>query len=95
MVRSIRSTGSAAMNMCAVADGTLDLYWEGGCWEWDVCAAWVILKEAGGIVVDGSPGGWEPQLDGRKYLAIRGAPEAGQKELAEEFWGCIKGPLSY
>ncbi|KAJ6153766.1 hypothetical protein N7470_006725 [Penicillium chermesinum] len=95
MVRSMRSTGSAALNMCAVAEGTLDLYWEGGCWEWDVCAAWVILKEAGGIVVDGSPNEWEARLDGRKYLAIRGAPEAGQKELVEQFWSCIQGPLKY
>ncbi|KAJ5299315.1 hypothetical protein N7476_010872 [Penicillium atrosanguineum] len=56
MVRSMRSLGSAALNICAVAEGTLDLYWEGGCWEWDVCAGWVILAEAGGIMVDGSPG---------------------------------------
>jgi myo-inositol-1(or 4)-monophosphatase len=96
MVRSFRSLGSAALNLCAVADGTLDLYWEGGCWAWDVCAGMVILAEAGGIMVDGSPGGWEPRLDGRKYLAVRGSPGgAGQKELVEEFWSYIQGPLEY
>lgn len=95
MVRSMRSLGSAALNMCAVAEGTMDLYWEGGCWEWDVCAAWVILTEAGGMVVDGSPGGWEPRLDGRKYLAVRGAPKDGQKEIVEEFWSNIEGQLDY
>ncbi|KAJ5736627.1 Inositol monophosphatase [Penicillium malachiteum] len=94
MVRSFRSLGSAALNMCAVAEGTMDLYWEGGCWEWDVCAAWVILTEAGGIVADGSPGGWNPRVDGRKYLAVRGAP-AGQKEIVEEFWSNIQGELQY
>lgn len=94
MVRSMRSLGSAALNICAVAEGTLDLYWEGGCWEWDVCAGWVILAEAGGIMVDGSPGGWKARLDGRKYLAIRGAP-AGQKEIVEEFWSYIQGKLEY
>ncbi|CAG8248284.1 unnamed protein product [Penicillium salamii] len=96
MVRAMRSLGSAALNLCAVADGTLDLYWEGGCWAWDVCAGWVILSEAGGIMADGSPGNWEPRLDGRKYLAIRGSPDgAGQKELVEEFWSHIQGPLQY
>ncbi|KAJ5116511.1 hypothetical protein N7456_000859 [Penicillium angulare] len=95
MVRSMRSLGSAALNMCAVAEGTMDLYWEGGCWEWDVCAAWVILTEAGGIVVDGNPGDWNPRLDGRKYLAVRGAPEKGQKEIVEEFWSNIQGRLDY
>ncbi|KAJ5930768.1 hypothetical protein N7466_006261 [Penicillium verhagenii] len=95
MVRSMRSLGSAALNMCAVAEGTMDLYWEGGCWEWDVCAAWVILTEAGGIIVDGNPGGWETRLDGRKYLAVRGAPEAGQRQIVEEFWSIIQGQLEY
>ncbi|KAJ5454238.1 Inositol monophosphatase 2 [Penicillium daleae] len=95
MVRSFRSLGSAALNTCAVAEGTMDLYWEGGCWAWDVCAAWVILTEAGGMMVDGNPGGWETSLDGRKYLAVRGAPEAGQKELVVEFWSYIQGRLEY
>ncbi|KAJ5886308.1 uncharacterized protein N7473_008982 [Penicillium subrubescens] len=95
MVRSFRSLGSAALNLCSVAEGTMDLYWEGGCWEWDVCAAWVILTEAGGIIVDGNPGGWEASVDGRRYLAIRGAPEAGQKEMVEEFWSYIQGRLEY
>ncbi|KAF3401862.1 Inositol monophosphatase 2 [Penicillium rolfsii] len=95
MVRSFRSLGSAALNLCSVAEGTMDLYWEGGCWAWDVCAAWVILTEAGGIIVDGNPGGWEASVDGRRYLAIRGAPEAGQKELVEEFWSYIQGRLEY
>ncbi|KAJ5885335.1 hypothetical protein N7495_009845 [Penicillium taxi] len=95
MVRAMRSLGSAALNICAVAAGTLDLYWEGGCWEWDVCAGWVILTEAGGMIVDGNPGSWKTTLDGRKYLAVRGAPQSGQKEIIEEFWGHVQGKLEY
>lgn len=96
MVRAIRSTGSAALNICDVATGIVDLYWEGGCWAWDVCAGWVILTEAGGIMVDGNPGNWQTSIDGRKYLAIRASPNgAGQKDLAEEFWGHIQGRLAY
>lgn len=98
MVRSFRSLGSAALNICAVAEGTVDLYWEGGCWEWDVCAGWVILEEAGGCIVDGNPGQWGDRvdLDGRRYLAVRGAEAGnGQREIVEEFWGFVQGKLDY
>lgn len=75
MVHSLRSMGSTALNLAAVAAGQLDAYWEGGCWAWDVCAGWCILEEAGGRMVSGNPGDWHPALDGRVYLAVRGAPE--------------------
>jgi len=45
MVHSLRCIGSAALNLCAVATGQQDLYWEGGCWAWDVAAGWCILIE--------------------------------------------------
>lgn len=88
MVQSLRSLGSAALNLASVAAGEMDMYWEGGCWAWDVCAGWCVLEEAGGIMVSGNPGDWEPALDGRVYLAVRGAP-SGQKEIVEEFWGVV------
>ncbi|KIV86000.1 hypothetical protein PV11_01644 [Exophiala sideris] len=94
MVHSARALGSAALNMCAVAEGTLDVYWEGGCWAWDVCAGWVILLEAGGMMVDGNPGKWDVDVDHRIYLAVRGATE-GQKELVEEFWSYVEGEMVY
>jgi myo-inositol-1(or 4)-monophosphatase len=96
MVHSARALGSAALNLCGVAEGTLDAYWEGGCWAWDVCAGWVVLTEAGGIVVDGNPGRWQIPVDHRKYLAVRGCEDGkGQRELVEEFWGFIKGRMEY
>jgi myo-inositol-1(or 4)-monophosphatase len=96
MFHSARALGSAALNLCSVAEGGLDLYWEGGCWAWDVCAGWVILGEAGGMVVDGNPGTWEGravEVDERRYLAVRGGE--GQREVVEEFWGCIVGEMDY
>ncbi|KAM6515896.1 hypothetical protein FALCPG4_014102 [Fusarium falciforme] len=90
MVHSLRSLGSAALNLAAVAAGQLDLYWEGGCWAWDVCAGWCLLNEAGGRMVHGNPGEWDVELESRVYLAVRGAP-SGQKELIEEFWGVLNG----
>lgn len=95
MVHSLRSLGSAALNLCAVAAGELDMYWEGGCYAWDVCAGWCILSEAGGIMASANPGDWEPPLDARVYLAVRGAPK-GQREIVEEFWKVVgDGKLDY
>ncbi|KAK0388659.1 hypothetical protein NLU13_4902 [Sarocladium strictum] len=85
MVHSLRSFGSAALNIAAVAAGWLDGYWEGGCWPWDVCAGWCVLEEAGGVMVSGNPGGWKGELEERVYLAVRGAP-SGQKELVQQLW---------
>ncbi|KAI5799722.1 hypothetical protein FPQ18DRAFT_253517 [Pyronema domesticum] len=94
MVHSLRSMGSAALNLCHVASGQLDMYWECGAWAWNVAAGWLIVSEAGGIMVDGNPGGWTPAVDCRRYLAVRAAPD-GQKELVEEFWGCVEGEMTY
>lgn len=90
MVHSTRALGSAALNICALAAGQLDIYWEGGCWAWDVCAAWCILAEAGGRMVSGTPGQWESAVEGRNYLCVRGAP-SGQENLVEEFWSTMGG----
>lgn len=87
-VNSLRCTGSAAIAICRVAAGQQDAFWECGCWAWDVAAAWCILSEAGGIMVDGHPGNWNPPIDNRRYLAVRPATE-GQKEFVEEFWSVI------
>ena len=95
MVHNLRCMGSAALNLAAVAAGQLDVYWEGGCWAWDVAAGWCILSEAGGIMASGNPDEWNPAIDGRKYLAVRAAP-SGQKDIVEEFWKVIgDGRLEY
>jgi myo-inositol-1(or 4)-monophosphatase len=96
MIHSFRSFGSAALNLCGVASGSLDLYWEGGPWAWDFCAGWVILKEAGGMIVDANPGRWEIPVDHRMLLAVRPSPDGqGQKEVVEEFWRFVAGKLEY
>eukprot|EP01135_Chromosphaera_perkinsii_P000192 Nk52_evm1s43 gene=Nk52_evmTU1s43 len=51
-VHSIRCCGSAAMNMCHVARGSCDAYYEYGIHCWDIAAAMVVVCEAGGVVVD-------------------------------------------
>ena len=47
-VRDIRRLGSAAYDLSCIAAGLLDGYWELDLHEWDVCAANLIVREAGG-----------------------------------------------
>ncbi|RSL94348.1 hypothetical protein CDV31_014336, partial [Fusarium ambrosium] len=68
-VNSLRCTGSAAITICRVAAGQQEAFWECGCWAWDVAAAWCILVEAGGVMVDGHPDNEDPPIDNRRYLA--------------------------
>ncbi|KAF8215838.1 hypothetical protein K438DRAFT_1704734 [Mycena galopus ATCC 62051] len=87
MAHSLRSMGSAALNFAMVAQGGLDLYWEVGCWPWDVCAGIVIAEGAGGIVTgphdvfaatsSGASFGdvTEDILTGRKYSVVRAIGE--------------------
>ena len=49
-VRGLRRLGSAAMDLCYVAAGWLDAYWELNLKEWDACAGELIAKEAGAYV---------------------------------------------
>ena len=55
--QGIRRPGSAALDMAYVAAGRLDGYWEFKLYCWDMAAARLLVKEAGGMVtfVDGSP----------------------------------------
>ncbi|KUL84249.1 hypothetical protein ZTR_06901 [Talaromyces verruculosus] len=87
-VNSLRCTGSAAITICRVAAGQQDAFWECGSWAWDVAPAWCVLVEAGGLMVDGHPGCWNPPVDNRRYLAVRPTME-GQREFVEEFWSVI------
>ncbi|CAK4030477.1 Inositol monophosphatase 2 [Lecanosticta acicola] len=89
MVHGLRSLGSAALNLCGLAAGFLDVYWESGCWAWDVCAGWVVLEEAGGRMVGCHRGDWAPEVDQRRYMGVRAGE--GQEGVIEEFWGCVKG----
>jgi len=54
--QAVRRLGSAALDICYVANGRLDGFWEFKLKPWDVAAGILILEEAGGIVshLDGS-----------------------------------------
>lgn len=49
-VRDIRRIGSAALDLCRVAEGTLDVLYERGLNPWDIAAGEVVAREAGADV---------------------------------------------
>jgi len=52
LVRSIRRSGSAALDLCYLAAGRLDGYWVLKLAPWDAAAGILIVEEAGGAVTD-------------------------------------------
>ncbi|MCW5827904.1 MAG: inositol monophosphatase [Deltaproteobacteria bacterium] len=66
----IRRLGSASIDLCWVAAGRVDGYWEENLKPWDIAAGIIIVREAGGMVT-GFAG--EPHdLNGRETLATNG-----------------------
>jgi myo-inositol-1(or 4)-monophosphatase len=55
--RAVRRLGSAALDLCYVAAGRFDAFWEQHLKPWDVSAGALIVAEAGGRIsgMDGSP----------------------------------------
>jgi myo-inositol-1(or 4)-monophosphatase len=51
-VQAVRRCGSAALDLCLVADGTYDGYWERKLQSWDLAAGAAIVKAAGGRLSD-------------------------------------------
>ncbi|MEK7356792.1 MAG: inositol monophosphatase family protein, partial [Bdellovibrionota bacterium] len=50
--RGIRRAGAAALDLCLVAQGVFDVYWEKNLSPWDTAGGVVIAREAGAIVSD-------------------------------------------
>lgn len=75
LTQGVRRSGSASMDLAAVACGRLDGYWERGLSPWDMAAGIAILEEAGGQVsaYDGGPF----DLSSGRILATNGHIHAG------------------
>ncbi|HEY3667754.1 MAG TPA: inositol monophosphatase family protein [Polyangiaceae bacterium] len=69
-VRGVRRCGSAALDLCLVADGTYDAYWERRLNAWDLMAGSALVLAAGGTLsaLDGTP----PDLSVGHVLASNG-----------------------
>jgi myo-inositol-1(or 4)-monophosphatase len=48
--QALRRLGSAALNLCYVAQGRLDGYWATSVKIWDIAAGMLIVQEAGGVM---------------------------------------------
>jgi myo-inositol-1(or 4)-monophosphatase len=70
LTQGVRRLGAAALDLCYVAAGRLDAYYEKGLHAWDVAAGSLILKEAGGRITDYR--GRELDLEGREVVASNG-----------------------
>ena len=68
--RGIRRDGSAALDLCYVAAGRLDGYWERKLHAWDVAAGILLVEEAGGRVSDEQDG--PVDRSGRELVATNG-----------------------
>ena len=51
-VSGVRRTGSAALDLAWTAAGRFDVFWERNLQPWDIAAGHIIVREAGGSVVD-------------------------------------------
>lgn len=50
LCQAVRRSGSAALNLAHVADGSLDAFWAAHIHPWDVAAGVLLIREAGGYV---------------------------------------------
>ncbi|MBI1358505.1 MAG: inositol monophosphatase [Acidobacteria bacterium] len=67
LTHGTRRAGSAALDICSVAAGRLEGFWELGLKSWDVSGGVTILKEAGGKVSDMQGGKF---LSGGPHLTV-------------------------
>lgn len=80
-IRGERRLGSAALDLCYVAAGRLDGYWEKNLKPYDALAGMLLVREAGGIVTDYC-GGPDPQReDLGRYVASNGRLHAAMLEV--------------
>ncbi|MBQ4308691.1 MAG: inositol monophosphatase, partial [Lachnospiraceae bacterium] len=56
LTADLRRTGSSTLDLCYVACGRADLFFELRLCPWDYAAASVIIEEAGGKVTNGEGG---------------------------------------
>jgi myo-inositol-1(or 4)-monophosphatase len=79
--RAVRRLGSAALDLCYVAAGRFDAFWEQHLKPWDVAAGALIVEEAGG---------WITGMDGAAFDAAAGHLVASNGPLHEEMLRVIR-----
>ena len=80
--QGMRRLGSAALDLCYVASGRIDGYYERGIWPWDLAAGSLILQDAGGKLTNYRSGVLD--LDGREIVASNGRLHSAMTRLTGE-----------
>jgi myo-inositol-1(or 4)-monophosphatase len=77
--QAVRRVGSAALDLCYVACGRFDGYWEHVVKPWDLAAGALIVREAGGVVsaTDGSAF----SVEGGQVLATNASLHSAMTEI--------------
>jgi myo-inositol-1(or 4)-monophosphatase len=78
---NLRRLGSAALDLCFVAAGFYDGFWERNLQAWDIAAGILIVKEAGGFVTD---------ADGGTEMLAKGSVCAGNDVIHRELLNLIR-----
>jgi len=68
--QDVRRYGSASLDLCYVAAGRFDGFWEWKLQPWDTAAGWLVVEEAGGSVSDFDAGQYDAWLP--RILATNG-----------------------
>ena len=76
----VRRDGSAALDLCSVACGRFDGFWEFGLNSWDTAAGILVIREAGGTVTDLAGGPY--RVGGGSILASNGHIHEEMREVA-------------
>lgn len=79
IVEDIRRVGTAALDLCYVAIGRNDMFFELSLFPWDYAAASLIIREAGGIISDSE--------QNKLPLHKRTSVYAGNKYAYNDFFG--------
>jgi myo-inositol-1(or 4)-monophosphatase len=82
-VRAVRRLGSAAIDLCYVASGRLDGFWESDLKAWDIAGGALIVAEAGGRVTDMSGGTFTSR--GGHVLATNGHLHGAMLDVIVKF----------
>jgi myo-inositol-1(or 4)-monophosphatase len=77
--RDVRRFGSASLDLCYVAAGRFDGFWEWKLAPWDTAAGWLVVEEAGGQVSDFDGAAYDAWLP--RILATNGTIHAQALEL--------------
>ncbi|OOG70707.1 inositol monophosphatase family protein [Algoriphagus sp. A40] len=81
----LRRLGSAAVDLCYVASGRTEGFFEYNLNSYDVAAGTLIVQEAGGMVTDFAGG--KDFIFGRKIVASNGNIHGEFLAVLDEFWG--------